>query len=195
MHTSNYKIVNYEYALSKTIAQVTCCAIIFPLTFNYFLIETWFWSFFSHYIFIAQNWNCIQTFSEHDKDYIRFDILACTVSQCPASSLTITSQLHWNTSSLVSISLLQDLREKETMPNHHHMSLTDIRRNKHLVPKSASFKSPSSLIRRFCGLRSLCSTLLAWQYSSPRSSWYKKSWWASGREEENITMWPMEFNN
>ena len=30
-------------------------------------------------------------------------------------------------------------------------------------PKSASFRSPASLMSRFCGLRSLCRTLREWQ--------------------------------
>ena len=34
-----------------------------------------------------------------------------------------------------------------------------------------TLSSPRSLIRRFCGLRSLCRTLLAWQYAKPLSIW------------------------
>lgn len=38
-------------------------------------------------------------------------------------------------------------------------------------PKSASFSWPLTLMRRFCGLRSRCSTLLVWQKSIPSRSW------------------------
>ena len=42
-------------------------------------------------------------------------------------------------------------------------------------PKSASFNSPISLMRRFCGFTSRCKTLLWWQYARPRKSWKRKS--------------------
>lgn len=46
------------------------------------------------------------------------------------------------------------------------------------LPKSASFSSPLSLMRRFWGFRSLWRIFLLWQYERPRSSWnikiYKK---------------------
>lgn len=44
------------------------------------------------------------------------------------------------------------------------------------LPKSASFSSPVSLMRRFCGFRSLCRIYRWWMYDSPRSSWNKNSW-------------------
>lgn len=66
-------------------------------------------------------------------------------------------------------------------------------------PKSASFKSPPSLMSRFCGFKSLqterggmchreeveggreagthlCNILLEWQYDNPRNSWNRKSY-------------------
>lgn len=42
-------------------------------------------------------------------------------------------------------------------------------------PKSASFNSPISLINKFCGFTSLCSTRRLWQYDRPRSNWNKNN--------------------
>lgn len=41
-------------------------------------------------------------------------------------------------------------------------------------PKSASLSSPRLLIKRFCGLRSRCSTRFSWQNAVPLSSWNMK---------------------
>lgn len=35
-------------------------------------------------------------------------------------------------------------------------------------------KSPTLLISKFCGLRSLCNTFLLWQNANPRNNWYLK---------------------
>ena len=43
-------------------------------------------------------------------------------------------------------------------------------------PKSASFKTPSRLMRRFCGFKSLWSTLCLWHLAVPLRSWYKKDY-------------------
>ena len=40
-------------------------------------------------------------------------------------------------------------------------------------PKSASLSAPLRSMRRFCGLRSRCSTRRAWQKSMPDRIWYK----------------------